>query len=191
MSSRTSQRDSSPTRVFDKETGRRSSDTSFRFSRVSSGSPKIHNTDVTARRFTSDMILPAQPRKSPGIVAREEIAHAVQTLKKFAKFIGPGFMVAVAYIDPGNYATDIAAGADTRFSLLFMVLLSNLIAIFFQTLCIKMGSVTGGSLGDNCREHLPRWMFIGLYVISEIAIIATDVAEVSSQPLCVQSSFNS
>lgn len=66
-----------------------------------------------------------------------------------------------------------------------MILLSNLIAIFFQTLCIKMGSITGGSLGDNCREFLPRWAVIGLYCLSEIAIIATDVAEVRipRQPL--------
>jgi hypothetical protein len=140
---------------------------------------KTQNERLEVRRVNSDKMLPPRPIQPRRIVAREKMAHAVQTLKKFGKFIGPGFMVAVAYIDPGNYATDVAAGADSRFSLLFMVLLSNLIAIFFQTLCIKMGSVTGGSLGDNCREHLPKWMYIGLYVLSEIAIIATDVAEVS------------
>ncbi|KAF2663300.1 natural resistance-associated macrophage protein [Microthyrium microscopicum] len=121
----------------------------------------------------------------PREVALLKLAHAGRTIKKFGKFIGPGFMVAVAYIDPGNYATDIAAGADSKFSLLFMVLLSNLIAIFFQTLCIKMGSVTGGSLGDNCREHLPKWMFISLYIISEIAIIATDFAEVIGTAIAI------
>lgn len=94
------------------------------------------------------------------------------------KFIGPGFMVAAAYIDPGNYATDAAAGAEGRFGLLFMVLLSTLIAIFFQTLCIKLGSVTGGTLAQVCRENMPKSLYITLWVISELAIIATDVAEV-------------
>jgi hypothetical protein len=176
MASRTPQLRSSPSGLADEATGRAISD-----------DLKVDNRNVLVRSVTSDKILPAPPRLPPRVVAREKMAHAVRTLKKFAKFIGPGFMVAVAYIDPGNYATDIAAGADSRFSLLFMVLLSNLIAIFFQTLCIKMGSVTGGSLGDNCREHLPRWMFIGLYVLSEIAIIATDVAEVSRALLCMHS----
>jgi Natural resistance-associated macrophage protein len=110
----------------------------------------------------------------------DKLNHAGRTLRKFAKFIGPGFMVAVAYIDPGNYATDAAAGAESQFGLLFMVLLSNLIAIFFQTLCIKMGSVTGGTLAQVCRDNMPKWMTWSLYVISEAAIIATDVAEVRS-----------
>jgi hypothetical protein len=148
---------------------------------------KADTMNVRVQSFATDKNLPPQPRLPPRVVARQKMVHAGQTLKKFGKFIGPGFMVAVAYIDPGNYATDIAAGADSRFSLLFMVLLSNLIAIFFQTLCIKMGSVTGGSLGDNCREHLPKWMFIGLYILSEIAIIATDVAEVRPMLFCLRS----
>jgi hypothetical protein len=182
MTSRSNQRHSLPAKFSDKEIGSRLSDGSA-LNRASFHDDKPQDASVTVRSVNDEKILPLPPRLPPRIVAREKMAHAVQTLKKFAKFIGPGFMVAVAYIDPGNYATDIAAGADSRFSLLFMVLLSNLIAIFFQTLCIKMGSVTGGSLGDNCREHLPRWMFIGLYILSEIAIIATDVAEVSPESL--------
>ena len=98
---------------------------------------------------------------------------------KFSRFIGPGFLIAVAYIDPGNYATDVAAGADFKYSLLFIVLLSNLFAILLQSLCIKLGSVTGLNLAENCREHLPKWMVIILYIFAEAAIIATDIAEVS------------
>ena len=84
----------------------------------------------------------------------------------------------MAYIDPGNYATDVAAGASTQYKLLFIVLLSNLIAIFLQSLCIKLGSVTGYNLAENCRRHLPRWLNYVLYVFAEAAIVATDIAEV-------------
>lgn len=99
-------------------------------------------------------------------------------LVKYARFIGPGFLVSVSYIDPGNYATDVGAGASTKYAHLFIVLLSNLFAIFLQSLCIKLGTVTGLDLAENCRRHLPRWMVYILYVLSEGAIIATDVAEV-------------
>ncbi|KAL1591715.1 NRAMP-like transporter smf-3 [Paraconiothyrium brasiliense] len=99
-------------------------------------------------------------------------------LRKYAKFVGPGFMVAVAYIDPGNYATDVAAGASFRFKLLFIVLMSNIFAIFLQSLCIKLGSVTGMNLAENCKAHLPPWLNYVLYFFAESAIIATDIAEV-------------
>ncbi|OQO13213.1 hypothetical protein B0A48_01441 [Cryoendolithus antarcticus] len=99
-------------------------------------------------------------------------------LTKFSKFIGPGFMVSVAYIDPGNYATDVAAGASYRFRLLFMILLSNLFAIFLQSLCIKLGSVTGMNLAEMIKAHCPPWLNYVLYFFAESAIIATDIAEV-------------
>ncbi|KAF2471818.1 natural resistance-associated macrophage protein [Lindgomyces ingoldianus] len=104
--------------------------------------------------------------------------RAAQIMVKYSKFIGPGFMVAVAYIDPGNYATDVAAGASFRFKLLFIVLMSNIFAIFLQSLCIKLGSVTGMNLAENCKAHLPPWLNYVLYFFAESAIIATDIAEV-------------
>ncbi|KIW63372.1 hypothetical protein PV04_10221 [Phialophora macrospora] len=102
----------------------------------------------------------------------------VVTLQKYAKFVGPGFLIAVAYIDPGNYATDVEAGAATKYGHLFIILMSNLFAIFLQSLCIKLGSVTGLDLAENCRKHLPRWLNFVLYLFAESAIIATDIAEV-------------
>jgi metal iron transporter len=78
----------------------------------------------------------------------------------------------------GNYATDVAAGASFRFRLLFIILVSNLFAIFLQSLCIKLGAVTGMNLAQNCRANLPRWLNYVLYVFAESAIIATDIAEV-------------
>jgi len=87
-------------------------------------------------------------------------------------------MVSVAYIDPGNYATAVAAGASYRFRLLFMVLASNIIAIFMQSLCTKLGTVTGMNLAENCKAHFPPWLNYSLYFFAESAIIATDIAEV-------------
>lgn len=79
---------------------------------------------------------------------------------------------------PGNYATDVAAGASYKYQLLVMVLFSNFIAIFLQSLCIKLGSVTGMNLAENCYAHLPRWLNYFLWFFAESAIIATDIAEV-------------
>ncbi|QLG73709.1 hypothetical protein HG535_0F02200 [Zygotorulaspora mrakii] len=106
----------------------------------------------------------------------------METLKKsffkYLKFVGPGLMVSVAYIDPGNYSTSVSAGASNQFSLLCIILMSNFIAIFLQCLCIKLGSVTGLDLSRACRAYLPRWMNLTLYFFAECAIIATDIAEV-------------
>lgn len=101
-----------------------------------------------------------------------------QVLLKFSKFIGPGFMVSVAYIDPGNYSTNVAAGASDRFRLLFVVLLANLFAIILQALSVRLGTITGLNLAEHCRLHLPKWLNLVLYVLAEAAIIATDIAEV-------------
>jgi metal iron transporter len=76
----------------------------------------------------------------------------------------------VAYIDPGNYSTDVVAGATYRFRLLFVVLMSNIFAIFLQSLCIKLGSVTGLNLAEACREFLPKWLNILLYIMAEGAV---------------------
>ncbi|CDO91798.1 unnamed protein product [Kluyveromyces dobzhanskii CBS 2104] len=99
-------------------------------------------------------------------------------LKKFMKFVGPGIMVSVAYMDPGNYSTSVSGGAQFKFQLLFITFISNVFAIVLQCLCIKLGTVTGLDLAENCRRHFPkRWNYV-LYAFAEIAIIATDLAEV-------------
>ncbi|KAG5984014.1 hypothetical protein E4U55_006379 [Claviceps digitariae] len=105
----------------------------------------------------------------------DKLKHACWT---FGKFVGPGFMISVAYIDPGNYSTDIAAGASYQYRLLFIVLLSNLFAILLQSLAIQLGTITGLDLASACRAFLPRWLNYFLYALAEVAIIATDMAEV-------------
>ena len=96
-----------------------------------------------------------------------------------ASFVGPGFLIAVAYIDPGNYSTDVSAGAATQYRLLFIVLMSNIFAVILQSLSIRLGTVTGMNLSEHCRAHLPKWLNLSIYVLAEAAIIATDIAEVS------------
>ncbi|KAG5951455.1 hypothetical protein E4U53_003070 [Claviceps sorghi] len=110
-----------------------------------------------------------------GRTVMDKLKHACWT---FGKFVGPGFMISVAYIDPGNYSTDIAAGASYQYKLLFIVLLSNIFAILLQSLAIQLGSITGLDLASACRAFLPRWLNYFLYALAEVAIIATDMAEV-------------
>ncbi|GEQ66582.1 hypothetical protein JCM33374_g245 [Metschnikowia sp. JCM 33374] len=99
-------------------------------------------------------------------------------LRKYMKFIGPGLMVSVAYMDPGNYSTAVAAGSAYQYKLLFSILLSNCLAIFLQVLSAKLGAVTGLDLAANCRENLHPKLNIFIYILAEIAIVATDLAEV-------------
>ncbi|GAV56135.1 hypothetical protein ZYGR_0BA00410 [Zygosaccharomyces rouxii] len=99
-------------------------------------------------------------------------------LAKYAKFIGPGLMVSVSYMDPGNYSTAVAAGSAHKYKLLFSVLVANFMAAFWQCLCAKLGAVTGLDLAQNCKRHLTPQLNVALYILAEIAIIATDLAEV-------------
>jgi metal iron transporter len=87
-------------------------------------------------------------------------------------------MVAVAFMDPANYSTAVTGGAQNGYALLFVILLSTLLALYLQALSLKLGSVTGHDLAANCRQHLPFWVSAFLYVIAEGAIMATDVAEI-------------
>ncbi|KNG82246.1 manganese transporter pdt1 [Aspergillus nomiae NRRL 13137] len=155
--------------------------------------PQLHGRDrndtESEKKMPGEVVSAASGYQSPERNSRSlrhsfktpiksSLLRMAQSIVKFARFVGPGFLIAVAYIDPGNYATDVAAGAEYRYALLFIVLVSNLFAIFLQSLCIKLGTVTGLNLAENCREHLPRWLVYILYFLSEAAIVATDIAEV-------------
>ncbi len=97
---------------------------------------------------------------------------------KLLAFSGPGYLVAVGYMDPGNWATDIAGGSAYGYKLLSIVLLSNIMAIILQSLCAKLGIVTGRDLAQACRDHYSKPVSIVLWVMCEIAICACDLAEV-------------
>src|SRR5216117_3957497 len=98
--------------------------------------------------------------------------------RKLIAFSGPGFLVAVGYMDPGNWATDLAGGARFGYSVLAMIMISNLMAILLQHLCIKLGVATGRDLAQACRDHYSTPAAWFLWVICELAIAACDLAEV-------------
>ncbi|KAJ3323134.1 hypothetical protein HDV06_002146 [Boothiomyces sp. JEL0866] len=105
-------------------------------------------------------------------------------------FVGPGFMVAVGYLDPGNWATDLAAGSQYGYLLLFIILLSNLMAVLLQSMCVRLGVVKGLDLAQLCRRVFPRWAYLILYVLTELAIMATDLAEVIGSAIALKLLFN-
>ena len=98
--------------------------------------------------------------------------------RKMFAFAGPGYLVAVGYMDPGNWATDLAGGARYGYTLLSVILLSNLMAILLQALAVRLGIATGRDLAQACRDHYSRPVTVGLWVLCEIAIAACDLAEV-------------
>jgi manganese transport protein len=97
--------------------------------------------------------------------------------RAYSVFAGPAVIASIAYVDPGNFATNIQAGAKYGYGLLWVVLLANLIAMLFQALSAKLGIVTGRNLAEMCRDHFPRPIVWGMWVVSEIAAMATDLAE--------------
>src|SRR6202163_4302127 len=98
-------------------------------------------------------------------------------LRAYLAFAGPAVVASVAYMDPGNFATNIQAGARHGYGLLWVVMLANLIAMLFQALSARLGIVTGQSLAALCRTHFPRPVTAAMWVVSEIAAMATDLAE--------------
>ncbi|HZP83466.1 MAG TPA: Nramp family divalent metal transporter, partial [Chthonomonadaceae bacterium] len=99
-------------------------------------------------------------------------------LRRFLAFAGPGYMVSVGYMDPGNWATDLAGGSKFGYKLLWVILASNLMAILLQTLCARLGLVTGRDLAQACRDYYKKPAAIALWLLCEVAIIACDLAEV-------------
>jgi len=98
--------------------------------------------------------------------------------RKLSAFLGPGYLVAVGYMDPGNWATSLAGGSKFGYALLTVALVSNLMAILLQALCARLGIGAGRDLAQACRDAFPRWASWPLWVVTEIAICATDLAEV-------------
>jgi len=111
-------------------------------------------------------------------------------LRRFLAFVGPGYMVAVGYMDPGNWATDIAGGARFGYTLLSVILLSNLMAILLQALAARLGIVTGRDLAQACRDSYPRPVSFALWLACEAAIIACDLAEVIGTAIALQLLFS-
>src|SRR6185503_1254851 len=98
-------------------------------------------------------------------------------LGRLLPFLGPAFIASVAYMDPGNFATNIQGGAKFGYQLLWVILASNLMAMLIQSLSAKLGIATGQNLAEHCRNEFPRPVVIGMWIIGELVAIATDLAE--------------
>src|SRR3954464_10680548 len=117
------------------------------------------------------------------------VPHGASFMRKLLAFAGPGFLVAVGYMDPGNWATDLAGGSKYNYSLLTVIMLSNLMAILLQSLSLKLGIATGRDLAQACRDHYSKPFSFFLWVICEIAIAACDLAEVIGSAIALNLLF--
>src|SRR3954447_2313792 len=109
--------------------------------------------------------------------------------RKLLAFAGPGYLVAVGYMDPGNWATDLAGGSRFGYTLLSVILLSNLMAVLLQGLASKLGIVTGRDLAQACRDHYSKPVANALWLLCEIAIAACDLAEVIGSAIALNLLF--
>jgi manganese transport protein len=107
-----------------------------------------------------------------------KVRNTGSVFRRAMAFVGPGYLVSVGYMDPGNWATSIAGGAQFGYTLLFVALLSNIMAIILQSLCARLAIGSGRDLAQACRDAFPRTVSFVLWIFAEIAIIATDIAEV-------------
>jgi manganese transport protein len=128
------------------------------------------------REATVESVLPGEARVAEA--ARRSLDGHNRGLGRIWPFLGPAFIAAVAYIDPGNFATNIAGGAKFGYLLLWVVLSANLIAMLVQTQSAKLGIATGKNLAELCRERFSRRTSIGLWLQAELVAMATDIAEV-------------
>ena len=134
------------------------------------------NTTFGAARDLVGRVLPGE---AATVRAAQEAIDGHRTgLRALWPFLGPAFIASVAYVDPGNFATDVAGGAKFGYLLLWAVLAANLMAMLVQTLSAKLGIATGRNLAEVCRENLPRRVSFGLWLQAEVIAMATDLAEV-------------
>ncbi len=143
---------------------------------------------------------PAEPAPDPGWrrarlapslaeVYRSVDVSGTSWIRKLLAFAGPGYLVAVGYMDPGNWATDLAGGSRFGYTLLSVILLSNLMAVLLQGLASKLGIVTGRDLAQACRDHYSKRVSFALWVMCEIAIAACDLAEVIGTAIALKLLF--
>ena len=128
-------------------------------------------------RSYNDLDVTTQPHPEMQLAAREAIEGKRRGLRALLPFIGPAFIASIAYIDPGNFATNIQGGAEFGYALLWVIVLANLMAMLLQSLSAKLGIATGMNLAEMCRARFPVWVCYVLWVTQEITAMATDLAE--------------
>ncbi len=139
--------------------------------------------DGSAWRRSRPVPDPSEPRE------RVRLPAGATFLRKLLAFAGPGYLVSVGYMDPGNWATDIAGGSRFGYTLLSVVLLSNLMAMLLQSLAAKLGIATGRDLAQACRDAYSRPVGLALWALCEIAIVACDLAELVGSALALKLLF--
>src|ERR1700682_6441732 len=120
---------------------------------------------------------PPHPDPEVQLAARDAIQGKTHGLRAILPFLGPAFIASIAYTDPGNFATNISAGAQFGYALLWVILLANLMAMLIQGLAAKLGIATGMNLAGRCRARFPPWMCYVLWLTQEVTAMATDLAE--------------
>ncbi len=136
----------------------------------------------------SDVTL-SQP-SLPEVNASVRLSRSPFYWKRLLGFLGPGFLISVGYMDPGNWATDIAGGSQFGYTLLFVIMGSNLMAVLLQSLSLKLGIATERDLAQLCRESTGRWGSFALWIMAEIAIAACDLAEVIGSAIALNLLFH-
>src|SRR5882724_11575154 len=152
--------------------------------------PSVPAEPATAAAYKAGMSRAATYPSLPESHRTIPIAPGLSWLRKIFAFAGPGYLVAVGYMDPGNWATDLQGGSQFGYTLLSVILLSNLMAMLLQALSAKLGIVTGRDLAQACRETYSRPTSIFLWVVCEIAIAACDLAEVLGSAVALQLLFH-
>ena len=153
------------------------------------------NRYMAEKRRTSKPNRPNPWRRQAGQVSLPEVHRSVLVpatasfWRKLLAFSGPGFLIAVGYMDPGNWATDLAGGAQFGYALLSVIMISNLMAILLQHLSIKLGIATGRDLAQACRDHYSAPTVWFLWILCEVAIAACDLAEVVGSAIALQLLF--
>jgi manganese transport protein len=123
------------------------------------------------------------------IHATVRVAAGAPRARKALAFAGPGYLVAAGYMDPGNWATSLAAGSGYGYTLLCVVLAASLVAMLFQALCVRLGLGAGVDLAQACRRHYPPRVTLALWVLAELAIVATDLAELIGAAIALRLLF--
>jgi manganese transport protein len=126
----------------------------------------------------------------PEVHSSVRISRSPVYWRRLLGFLGPGFLISVGYMDPGNWATDIAGGSRFGYTLLFVIMASNLMAILLQSLSLKLGVATERDLAQLCNESYSRWVSFGLWIGAEIAIAACDLAEVIGSAIALNLLFH-
>jgi manganese transport protein len=126
----------------------------------------------------------------PEVHSSVRISRSPVYWRRLLGFLGPGFLISVGYMDPGNWATDIAGGARFGYTLLYVIMLSNLMAILLQSLALKLGVATERDLAQLCRESYGRATAFTLWILAEVAIAACDLAEVIGSAIALELLFH-